>query len=264
MLAQRVVSAIVLLAIVIPAAYLGGWYFFVVILAAGALAVYEMVGILHQAGLHPWLPALVSLTLGLAAAAQFSDLRLERPLLFLVLIAVSAWQLSRPVEARSLADWSLSVMPALYLGSLGGAVVLLRNAPHGWRWTLFMFFVVFTTDVAAYFGGRAFGRRQFAPTISPKKTWEGALIGWGYGGLMAIGLARFLQLPLTMGAALGLGLVVSVVASLGDLFMSYIKRQAHVKDSSHLIPGHGGILDRMDSILPAAAVVYLYIEWVAR
>ena len=264
MLAQRVVSAVVLLALVIPAAYLGGWWFFTVIMVAGLLAVHEMSGILHQAGLHPWLPALALLTLGLVAAAQFSELHLERPLLVLVLMAVSTWQLSRPVEARSLADWSLSVMPALYVGWLGGAVLLLRNAPHGWRWTLFMFFVVFTTDVAAYFGGRAFGRRQFAPTISPKKTWEGAVTGWAYAGLMAIGLARFLQLPLSVGAALGLGLVVSVVATLGDLFMSYIKRQAHVKDSSHLIPGHGGILDRMDSILPAAAVVYLYIEWVAR
>ena len=264
MLAQRVVSAVVLLALLIPAAYLGGWWFFTVIVVAGLLAVHEMYGILHQAGLHPWLPALALLTIGLCVAAQFSELHLERPLVVFVMIAVSTWQLSRPVEARSLSDWSLSVMPALYLGWLGGAVILLRAAPHGWRWTLFMFFVVFTTDVAAYFGGRAFGRRQFAPTISPKKTWEGAVTAWLYGPLMALGLARFLQLPLSLGAALGLGLVVSVVATLGDLFMSYIKRQAHVKDSSHLIPGHGGILDRMDSILPAAAVVYLYIEWVAR
>jgi phosphatidate cytidylyltransferase len=155
----------------------------------------------------------------------------------------------------------LTIVPGLYLGWLGGSLALIRSAPLGWRWTLFLFAIVFSTDTAAYFGGRAFGRPQFAPSISPKKTWEGAIIGWVYATFIAIGLARFLQLPLGVATALGLGLALSLVATIGDLTISYAKRQAHVKDASQLIPGHGGLMDRLDSLLPAAAALYVFIAF---
>lgn len=261
MLSQRIASAIVLLLILGAAAYLGGWWYFGIVIVAGVLGVYEFNTVLRHAGFVPWQPLLYALPLTLVLAAQFLRLTLEAPILAAALIAVSAWQLSLPDNKRSLPNWALTVVPGLYLGWLGADALLIRSAPQGWQWTLFLFLIVFATDTAAYFGGRAFGRSPFAPTISPKKTWEGALIGWAYATFLAVGLARFLQLPVPPVAALLLGLVTSVVSTIGDLTMSYVKRQGHVKDASHLIPGHGGILDRLDSILPAAAVVYTYIAF---
>jgi phosphatidate cytidylyltransferase len=257
-LAQRLSSAAVLLALIVPAAYLGGWWYLTLLVVAGVLAVNEFNTVLHHAGYHPWRFMLFALPIALAFAAQLAPYNLERPILTIALIGVSAWQLTRPAEARSLADWALSIVPGLYLGWLGEALILVRNAPQGWRWTLFLFAIVFTTDTAAYFGGRAFGRTPFAPTISPKKTWEGALISWTYGAFIAVGLARYLELPLAVAPALALGLTLSVVSSIGDLTMSFAKRQAHIKDASHLIPGHGGLLDRLDSLLPAAAVLAIF------
>lgn len=259
MLAQRVSSAAVLLALIIPAAYLGGWWYLALLVVAGVLAVNEFNTVLHHAGFHPWRFMSFALPITLAFATHLAPYNLERSILTVALISVSAWQLTRPADTRSLADWALSIVPGLYLGWLGGALILVRNAPQGWRWTLFLFALVFTTDTAAYFGGRAFGRTPFAPTISPKKTWEGALISWTYAAFLAVGLARFLQLPLAVASALVLGLTLSLVTSIGDLTMSFAKRQAHIKDASHLIPGHGGLLDRLDSLLPAAAILAIYV-----
>jgi phosphatidate cytidylyltransferase len=258
-LAQRLSSAVVLLILFIPAAYLGGWWYLAVLVVGGVLAVNEFNLVLRHAGFHPWPPLAYILPVALVCASQWAPYNLERPILTAALIAVSAWQLAQPVAARSLADWALSIVPGLYLGWLAGALILLRNASHGWHWSLFLFAIVFTTDTAAYFGGRAFGRTPLAPTISPKKTWEGAIISWAYGTFLAAGLVRFLQLPLDTLPAMALGLALSLTTTVGDLTMSFAKRQAHVKDASHLIPGHGGLMDRLDSLLPAAAVLATYI-----
>lgn len=264
MLAQRLSSAAILLALVIPAAYLGGWWYIAFMSVAGVLAVNEFNLVLRHASFHPWVPLSYLLPISLAFAAQLAPYGLDRPILTLALIAVSCWQLAQPAAQRSLADWALSIVPGLYLGWLGGAMVLVRNAPQGWHWTLFLFAIVFTTDTAAYFGGRAFGRTPLAPTISPKKTLEGAIISWAYGAFLAVGLVRFLQLPLGVVPAIVLGLILSLTTTIGDLTMSFAKRQAQVKDASQLIPGHGGLMDRLDSLLPAAGVLSIFITYFVR
>lgn len=261
MLAQRIGSAVVLLLLLLPAAFLGGWWFFLFLTTFGAVALWEMRGLLHHAGFHVWTPVLFGLSFGLILAMMFPRLELVPPLVAAALVAASAWQLSRCPEERSIGNWAVTVATALYFGWLGAQLMAVRQAPQGLAWTIFLFAIVFMTDTAAYFGGRAFGRRPFSPTISPKKTWEGAVIGWAVGTLFAVGLARFLQLPLSPAVAVALGLLTSMASALGDLTMSFFKRQAHVKDASHLIPGHGGFLDRLDSVLPAAAVVATYIFW---
>ena len=261
---QRLLSAFILIPVILLAAYMGGWWYVAFALVAAILCIYEFNVILRHANFKPWLPLLFALTAALVLAGYFWTLAYVQIVLAAALILVSAWQLATPAEERSLSDWSATIAPAVYLGWLGASVLLVRNVPQGWRWTLFLYLTVFAADSAAYFGGRAFGRHPFAPTVSPKKTWEGAIIGWAYTTFLAVGLARFLQLPMNAFEAAALGLAVGIVSAIGDLTMSFVKRQAHVKDASHLIPGHGGLLDRVDSILPAAAVVAAYIQWFVR
>jgi phosphatidate cytidylyltransferase len=124
-------------------------------------------------------------------------------------------------------------------------------------------------DSGAYFVGRAWGRRKLAPTLSPGKTWEGYLAGIVTGGLLTWLLATLwpkvagVQTTLSGTHGLILGVVVAVVAPLGDLAVSMIKRSVDVKDSSSIIPGHGGALDRVDSVLWAAVIGYYYVIWFA-
>jgi len=264
LLSQRIASAVVLLVLLIPAGYAGGWWYFAFLVAFGTIALWELRGLIAHAGIRAWEPILFGVPFLLALGAMLPQWDLARPTVAAAVIGASAWQLSRRPESRSLADWAMTIAAAMYVGWLGAQVVFVRVVPDGLAWTIFLYAVILLTDTAAYFGGRAFGRHQFTPTISPKKTWEGAIIGWAFGGLFAIGLARFLQLPMSPAAALALGLATSLVSTIGDLTFSFFKRQAHVKDSSQLIPGHGGFLDRLDSVLTGAAVVATYIVWFVR
>ena len=142
------------------------------------------------------------------------------------------------------------------------ALIALRLDDAGLQWTALAFLVTFATDTSAYAVGRAVGRRKLAPSISPGKTWEGAV-----GGLVGAAAAAAALVVLLDGIesnllpAIALGLGVGVAAQAGDLIESKVKRLADAKDSGRLIPGHGGLLDRLDSLLPVFPLVY-YASWV--
>lgn len=143
----------------------------------------------------------------------------------------------------------------LYCGLPGIALIWLRAAPWGFHATLFVMAVVWGADIAAYFTGRAIGGARLAPAISPNKTWAGA--GGGLAGaLLVAGLAAWLWPGHANAAGItrlaGLALALAVLAILGDLYESWLKRRAGVKDSGTLLPGHGGVLDRLDGLVPAA------------
>jgi phosphatidate cytidylyltransferase len=152
-----------------------------------------------------------------------------------------------------------AVAGAVYIGGPLGLLVAI-HARSGWRVTLLLLATVVVSDTAQYYAGRAFGRRKLAPIVSPKKTIEGAI-----GGLVAAAL--FMALAgsrILVGEALVplavLGLAMGAVGICGDLFESSLKRHAGLKDSSALIPGHGGVLDRIDALLFAAPMFYLYLR----
>jgi phosphatidate cytidylyltransferase len=152
----------------------------------------------------------------------------------------------------------LSLLGVLYVGFFIAHVVLLRAGDDGWRWVLFTVFSAMGSDSGGYFAGRAFGQRKLAPAISPSKTVEGAL--GAVAGAMLIGtVARLLLFP-TLGAneALFLGAAISLLAQFGDLVESALKRAFGAKDSGWIIPGHGGILDRLDSLLFPVVFAYYY------
>ncbi len=137
----------------------------------------------------------------------------------------------------------------------------LRGLPDGRNWVFLALFTTFASDTFAFFVGRTWGRHRLAPHISPKKTWEGSVGGASGAALtgMLFTLPTPLQLPFTIWSAALLGLAVSMFGQLGDLTESLLKRNAGVKDSGNLIPGHGGALDRMDSVIFAGVVVYYFV-----
>jgi phosphatidate cytidylyltransferase len=148
---------------------------------------------------------------------------------------------------------------ALYIGMpFNYYLVLYASQPHGMVWALFIIFAIVACDAAALLVGSRIGRHPFFPAISPKKTLEGAIAGVvGSVIVMVIGVFAVIGLPLIH--AIVLGILVGVSAQLGDLVESQMKRIAEVKDSSNLIPGHGGVLDRLDSILFPPIVVFFYV-----
>jgi phosphatidate cytidylyltransferase len=161
-----------------------------------------------------------------------------------------------------LADAGASIFAPVYIGMPLGALAAVRDEANGREAVLLLLVTIVISDSAQYYTGRAFGRRPLAPQISPKKTVEGAVGGVLFGTFaMAVGGHYVLAASIWMLALLGAA--ISLLGIVGDLFESLLKRSAGVKDSSHLIPGHGGVLDRIDSWLFAAPVYYVFVRWVA-
>jgi phosphatidate cytidylyltransferase len=202
------------------------------------------------------------LLLGLSAALPLltwldQDIAL---LLTLAVIASLAWLLVRPTSDRTLVDWSLSLGMAMYLGGLMLFYMPLRAFPSivpGF-WVIALLVLSWISDSSAFFVGRAIGHTPLAPHVSPNKSVEGAIAGLIAPTLVGllVGFALHLNPPL----AAGYGLVIAGGTIVGDLIESLIKRQTHVKDSGVLIPGHGGLLDRMDSLLVCAPLAVLYLR----
>jgi phosphatidate cytidylyltransferase len=172
-------------------------------------------------------------------------------------LALTSWRGGRDALGRAAA----SVFPLLYLGLPIGALLAIRltRGPEG---LFLLMLTVMVSDTAQYYTGRLFGRRPLAPAISPKKTIEGALGGFVFGTAL-LAVAGHWWLPsVPLGIRIVLGAAVVALGIAGDLFESMLKRSAGVKDSSTLIPGHGGVLDRIDALLFAAPIYYVVLKYV--
>ena len=173
------------------------------------------------------------------------------------------WLLSRRQKGEAFATWAWTIAGILYVGWLLSHLVALRGLDAGRNWVFFALFVTWASDTTAFFIGRRFGRHKLAPNISPGKTWEGTM--GGILGAIIVSILFFtatpFHLPLTYWQAIPLSILVSIFGQVGDLVESLLKRNMGVKDSGKLMPGHGGVLDRMDSIIFAGIVVYYYVIW---
>ena len=165
----------------------------------------------------------------------------------------------RTTFGDSLTGWWLGAV--LYLGVLGGHLVLLREVDEGQRWLLVLLGTVFATDTGAYAIGRLFGRHKMAPQISPKKTWEGAVGGYAFGAAAGVAAPLLLDLDATNLTIALIAAGAPIAAISGDLVESALKRRLGVKDMSNLLPGHGGFLDRLDSLLFAGPWIYWIVTW---
>jgi phosphatidate cytidylyltransferase len=261
MLSHRVLSAIVLIPIVAWVVYAGGWWFFGTLAVAGTLAGLEFYQMMRRGKFQP-APAIgLLLLLLLLLDAHEPAWGLGRPAIALLTILAFVWHLFQKDDTVPTASWALTIMGGLYLGWFLSHFVLLRARPDGRSWTIVAFLSTWLSDTGAYFIGLAIGRHKLWPRISPKKTWEGAIGGFVTGVLGTMLVARLVGLPVRHGAAIGA--LIPIVTPFGDLAISMMKRQVDVKDSGDLIPGHGGMLDRVDSLLFSAVVVYYYVTWVA-
>ncbi|MCC7417605.1 MAG: phosphatidate cytidylyltransferase [Acidobacteria bacterium] len=210
------------------------------------------------AGAAAALTAAAFARLGRAGAAGAPlDVVLMAALVGLGAVSLARWQGGRGAVAAAAA----AVFPCLYLGLPIGAMIGIRES-RGPEALFLMMLTVFASDTAQYYAGRAVGRRPLAARISPKKTVEGAIGGFlaGAAVLAIVGAWWLPAAPAALRAALGAAIVALGIA--GDLFESMLKRSAGVKDSSTLIPGHGGILDRVDALLFAAPVYYIVLKYV--
>ncbi len=192
------------------------------------------------------------------------DPALLTPLLITSAVVLSLiWLLVRPQREEALAGWVWTLAGILYLGWLLSHLVALRGLDDGRNWVFLVLFATFASDTAAFFVGRAWGRHKLAPAISPGKTWEGTIAGCLGAIIVSLlfTLPSCFELPFGYGQAILLGFLVSLFGQLGDLVESLFKRNMGVKDSGRLLPGHGGFLDRIDSVVFAGVVVYYYVIW---
>ncbi len=276
MLKKRVISALALIPVLIVAIWFEwpiSWFTLFVVIW-GTLAVLEFYRLISAFRVPPLtLFGIVWTILFIASrdsqllsylGPQFNTDLLLPFLLTSAIVLPLVWLLLRIEKEQTFASWAWTVAGILYVGWLLSYLTALRGLEDGRNWIFFTMFITFASDSAAYFVGSKFGRQKLSPDISPGKTWEGA-IGGVFGAAIISLFFIFptpLNLPFSWWHAVILGIIVSIFGQLGDLAESLFKRNVGVKDSSQVIPGHGGFLDRMDSVVFAGVVVYYYVVWV--
>lgn len=260
MLGQRVASAAVGIPVLLLLVWAGGpWY------TAGVCLIVLIGAYEFQALTQHHKPLFGAALAGLAAAIPAgafagADWVLWFALAGLLIPLVWTTLLVDPDSALEM--WTHGVAGIVYVGVLGAHFVLLYELPEGRDWVLLAVFGTFAVDTSAYAVGRLAGRRKLAPRISPGKTVEGTLGGFA-GGIAAVLLLNYvLDLRLEAALIVPMAALLVLAAVLGDLVESMIKRGAHAKDAGRILPGHGGALDRMDSLLFTLPVVYYYLIWV--
>jgi len=259
MLKLRIITAVIGLPILVAAVWFGTPWFTILIVAMAAIASFEFYKMSGNLGLQPLSLFGIFWTV-LLVASQHCQYDATIPLLVTLGIVIPAiWLLIRPSGRNALASWALTIAGILYIGWMLGWWVSLRNLDNGREWVFFGLIATFANDTCAFFCGRTWGTKPLAPSISPGKTWQGA-IGGGLATIaISIILKALLHLPTNYWQIALLGCLTSIFAQLGDLTESLFKRNAGVKDSGRLLPGHGGILDRVDSLIFTGAIVYYWV-----
>ncbi|TAK91991.1 MAG: phosphatidate cytidylyltransferase [Burkholderiaceae bacterium] len=270
MLITRVITAVVLLAVLLPVLFFApvvAWALLTLaVLAAGGWEWARMFGMRQPL----WLAALI-LVLGLGWIALFwSGAWPPQMSRVIYVLAASFWLLLAPwllLRQRNILQWRSIALPVL----LAAWLALVEARQQGILFMLSIMLLVWAADIGAYFAGKRFGKHKLAPAISPGKTWEGVAGGLLAAILLSVWLATadwsgdsyFARIAqhYGLGGLLPMVIVLVSLSIVGDLFESLLKRQAGIKDSSGLLPGHGGVLDRIDALLPVLPVAMLFYFW---
>lgn len=270
-LIRRLVTSLFFLPALIVIAREGGGYYLILIETGIGIGTYEFLTMLEGRGMKPYkmLGTFCALLLGWTAFYQsylFTYLTFT-----ILLLALSMTELSRSTKEQAINHIATTIFGAMYVGWLMSHLVLLRELPYamgqvyaaGTGYALLPFVLTWSCDSAAYFFGMKFGKHKLLPRISPAKSWEGAIGGGCFAVIAGFIYQQIYAHFLSWFDILVLGVSVGVLAQVGDLVESLIKRDADIKDVAATIPGHGGILDRFDSLLFTAPMIYYYLRFFA-
>ena len=275
-LAKRIISALIAAPLALIMIYLGGLPLAAFLAAISAGCAWEFYRIAAASNLEPLDPIGIPLAGAIPLVVYAAAIGLYRPSLdvaavvMLVILAAVIW--ARGTQRHPLGAASATVMGVLYTGGLLSFGYVLREHPYavgdraGTALVALPLILTWASDIGAFFVGRAVGGRKLIPAVSPAKTISGALGGLAATVVVAWLYVRFALRPvalltMTAPATILFGVLISAAAQIGDLVESLLKREAKVKDSSQLIPGHGGLLDRLDSLLFVLPVAYLLFGW---
>lgn len=237
--------------------YLGGWFIWAAALLVALIGVREFYKGFEASGAKPCFEIGYCAAILLYAVNIIAPKNMSLVMLWLVLVVAASMIYGFKVNERKLEDMTSTLLGIMYVVFFSYHIVLIDQSAYSVLiWLVFL--SAFGTDIMAYFTGMAFGKHKLCPNLSPKKSKEGA-VGGVAGSIILCGLFGWIVLPEMFEECLIIGLLGSVFAQLGDLSASAFKRQMGIKDYGNLIPGHGGILDRFDSVLFTAPLVYYCI-----
>jgi phosphatidate cytidylyltransferase len=267
---QRVIVTVILVPLAVLLIYFGGYAYQAAIIILLLVAAWEYIKLLRKIDLQPAVPLVILGVLLLSVSRVIFQFTYD-PILLTILILWTAAYYIRQLELNNgqpAVDFGATLSIILYLGFLGSYLISLRDLEYGRWWTFLILPVVWIADSGAYLIGTYFGKRKLAPKTSPNKTWEGYVGGIVSGILGGIGLTHLYIQVFNAGIGITLieGAIISLIIStfipLGDLTESMIKRQASCKDSGTIFPGHGGVFDRIDSLIWAAPIGYYLILYI--
>ncbi len=266
----RVLVAVVAIPLILLICYLGGYYFFLFILAIALLSFHELFVIAKnkKININLWIGFLSIILIHINNFRNFIDFYY---LTILIVVLTSLFELFRN-KGSAIENIGATLLGIFYIGLFTASIVGIRNFYpdvgnlylRGAFLIISILASIWICDSAAYFGGISLGKHKLFPRVSPNKSWEGAIFGFLFAILSMI-LAKIIILDfLQWNSIIIIGVIVGTVGQLGDLIESLLKRDAGVKDSSALIPGHGGIFDRFDSLIYIAPVVLIYLNYFGR
>lgn len=266
MLNKRIATVVVIIPVSVTFVVIGGWPFFLFICAILGISTWEYWRMFKQGGFSPNPSVLFAGVLLLAAARNFEGFNHSDWIITLIILAAMTAHTIMYERGReqSATDFGITLAGVFYIGWLGSYFLSVRQLPDGLWWLLFLIPVAGIGDAGAYFIGKKFGKTKLAPKVSPHKTWEGYFGGILFATIGGAVLASLWQLKVpvfNVSQGLLLGLILGVVTPLGDMGESMLKRQFNLKDTSQLLPGHGGFLDRIDTWLWSAAIGFYLITW---
>ena len=268
--AVRILVSLIAIPALVLMAYFGSVYFLCFVLIISGISFYEFSVMAKQKGAN------VNVNAGLLALIfliinQYRFIFSQYHFLIALFVLLLIFELFRN-NGSAILNLGATLLGIFYLGIFGSTLIGIREFypnidglyTNGGYLIISIFASIWICDSAAFFGGTALGKHKLFPRVSPKKSWEGAIFGFVF-AILAMILAKNLVLDfLSLKDAIAIGLITGTIGQIGDLAESLLKRDAGVKDSSNLIPGHGGIFDRFDSLLFSAPVIYLYLTYLTR
>jgi len=264
---KRVLVSLIAIPIILVISYIGSFVFFSFVVAIALISFYEFSMLVKNKGINVniWIGYFSLIFL---AVNQFSHVFNTNAFILVLMIIVSGVELFRNRNS-AIYNIGTTLIGIFYIGAFASSLIGIREFYpaigdiylRGGYIIISIFISIWICDSAAFFGGRAFGKHKLFVRVSPNKSWEGAIFGFVFAILTMIFLKKILLNFLSWETIIAFGIIIGIVGQIGDLIESLFKRDAGVKDSSYIIPGHGGVFDRFDSILFTAPVILLYLKY---